>query len=156
EEIAYAEHTSRTLLVEAGVILYNEAEALAFQAMETRDQEVAEQARSRYRGAAAAFGKYLEDYPNDAEVYEVRMYRAQSLLNSGQYMAAAREFDDVRDSQFSHEYRDEAAALSVDAYGKALIEAIDEGTYPYRAYPPYAAIRGVSPQTEEEDDSDDL
>lgn len=156
EEIAYAEHTSRTLLVEAGVILYNEAEALAFQAMETNDQDVAEQARSRYRGAAAAFGKYLEDYPNDAEVYEVRMYRAQSLLNSGQYMAAASEFDDVRDSQFSHEYRDEAAALSVDAYGKALVEAIDDGVYPYRAYPPYAAIRGVSPQTDDEDDSDDL
>lgn len=156
EEIAYAEHTSRTLLVEAGVILYNEAEALAFDAMETNDRDVAAQARDRYRGAAAAFGKYLEDYPNDAEVYEVRMYRAQSLLNSGDYLGAAAEFDEVRDSQFSHEYRDEAAALSVDAYGKALAHAIDDGKHPPRAYPPYAALRGISPQTDDEEEDEDL
>lgn len=156
EEIAYAEHTSRTLLVEAGVILYNEAEALAFEAMESGDRDVAEQARTRYRGAAAAFGKYLEDYPNDAEVYEVRMYRAQSLLNSGEYLAAANEFDGVRDSQFSHAYRDEAAALSVDAYGKALVEAIDNDVHPPRAFPSYAALRGISPEAEDDGDADDL
>src|SRR5699024_3279448 len=51
EEIAYAENASRSLLVEAGVILYNEAEALAFEAMENNDADAAERARRRYRGA---------------------------------------------------------------------------------------------------------
>lgn len=154
EEIAYAENTSRSLLVEAGVILYNEAESLAFEAMESGDNDTAERARNRYRGAAAAFGKYLEDYPNDAETYEVRMYRAQSLLNSGQYLEAGAEFDAVRDSTLSEEFQDEAASLSVDAYAKALIEAIDQGQHPARAYPPYAALRGVSADDDEQDDDE--
>lgn len=157
EEIAYAESASRSLLVEAGVILYNEAEALAFEAMETNDADTAERARRRYRGAAAAFGKYLEDYPNDSEAYQVRMYRAQSLLNSGQYLAAAEEFDNVRDSKLSNEFQSEAASLSIDSYAKALIEAIDQGQIQPRAYPPYASLRNITDDgSSDDDDSGEL
>lgn len=156
EEIAFAEDASRSLLVEAGALLYNEAEALAFDAMEAEDQELAAQARRRYRGAAAAFGKYLEDYPNAAEAYEVRMYRAQALLNAGEYIEAAEEFAAVRDSQLSEEYQDDAAALAMDAYAKALIEEIDAGTYPPRAYPPYASLRDIDEEEASEAEADDL
>lgn len=143
EEIAYAERVSRVLLIEAGTILYNEAEALAFRAVEEGDPALAADARTRYHGASAAYGQFLERYPNDVEAYEVLMFRAQALLNAGEVLQAADAFAAVRESPLSTEYRDAAAGLAIDAYGLALVQAIDRKELQYRAYPPYTSIRDV-------------
>lgn len=150
EEIAYAERTSRVLLIEAGTILYNEAEALAHRAMLEKDQALAADARTRYTGSAAAYGQFLERYPNDAEAYEVLMFRAQALLNAGNVLEAADAFSLVRESQLSTQYRDAAAGLAIDAYGDALMQAIDRKELEFRAYPPYTSLRDVPAEQRKE------
>lgn len=139
EEIAFAETTSRSLLIEHGVALYMEAEGLAATAIEKNDLAIAEEARKRYRAAASAFEHYLDAYPNGAEVYDARMYMAQSLLNSGEYYAAGRALGAVRDSELSTKYRNVAATLAIDAFQQALIQAISNGELEARAFPPYVA-----------------
>lgn len=157
EEIAYAERIARVLLIEAGTILYNEAEALAFRAMEEENPALAADARTRYLGAAAAYGQFLERYPNDVEVYEVLMYRAQALLNAGDPLGAADGFAQVRESTLSTKYRDAAAGLAIDAYAQALVNVIDGNQLQYRAYPPYVTIRDIpAEQRREQQESDDL
>ena len=143
EQIAYAERTSRVLLIEAGTILYAEAEALTARAASENEPSLLNDARSRYIAAAAAFGRFVELYPNDLEVYEVQMYRAQALMNSGRYTEAADVFVEVRESPLSTEYRDVAAGLAIDAYAQALAAAIDAGQLEYRAWPPYTALHGI-------------
>lgn len=144
EEIAYAERVSRVLLIEAGTILYTEAEELAYRAVQESDHSLADDARVRYLGAAAAYGQFLQRYPNDVEAYEVLMYRAQALLNGGESIEAAHAFAEVRESQLATNYRDAAAGLAIDAYAQALIAEIDARRLEFRAYPPYTSIRNVS------------
>lgn len=159
EEIAYAERVARVLLIEAGTILYNEAEALAYRAVTEENTALAADARVRYNGAAAAYEEFLNRYPNDLEVYEVQMYRAQALLNAGRPLEAANAFAEVRESPLSTVYRDAAAGLAVDAYAQALLNAIDEGKLETRAYPAYVSIRGrkgpLDKKEEQPKESDD-
>lgn len=144
EEIAYAERVSRVLLIEAGTILYTEAEALMARSVTEREPGLVRDAQTRYLAAAAAFAQFVKNYPNDLEVYEVQMYRAQALLNGGRLVEAADVFADVRESTLSTEYRDVAAGLAIDAYAQALTEAIDAGRLEHRAWPPYASLRDIS------------
>lgn len=154
EEIAYAERVARVLLIEAGTILYNEAEALAARAIEEKNESLAADARVRYNGAAAAYEEFLKRYPNDVEVYEVQMYRAQALLNAGRPLEAADAFATVRDSPLSTVYRDAAAGLAIDSYAQALLNEIDAGKLESRAYPPYVAIRGRQGKADEKKKDD--
>lgn len=144
EEIAYAERVSRVLLIEAGTILYSEAEALMARSVTEKEPGLVKDAQARYLAAAAAFGQFIQTYPNDLEVYGVQMYRAQALLNGGKPMEAADAFADVRESTLSTEYRDVAAGLAIDAYAAALTQEIDAKRLEPRAWPPYAAVRGIS------------
>ncbi len=64
---------------------------------------------TEYKTAAAAFGEYLRRYPRAKDVYELTYYYADSLYNSLQFPAAAREYGIVRDSSAGHQHEREAA-----------------------------------------------
>lgn len=154
-QIAFAERVSRELLIEAGGQMYNEAQQLAFRAASEGDEELADQARQRFGVAARIYEEFLTTYPNDIDAYDVRMFRAQALLNAGQYQEAAEQFVQVRDSQLSREYYQAASALTIQSYAEALRNAINNGELEARAYPPMNTSAAVDEEVAAEEGEED-
>jgi TolA-binding protein len=135
--LAYADQLARSSLLDSANNAYQEADALATQAEQTQDPILAQEARNRFRMAAALYAAFLDQYPDAEESYETRVVLAQALLSGGLYAEAAEQYEAVRDSGESEEYRVLAATQAVFAWEAALQEEIDAGRLEPRAWPGY-------------------
>ncbi len=79
-------------------------------------------ATSEYAIAAKAYEAYLERFPDTPSSYEYRYNFAESLYYSGQLLAAAEQYSEVRDSNLDNRLQEDAAGGAVSAY-EAYIEA---------------------------------
>lgn len=59
---------------------------------------------AEYRDAAKAYGEYLAEFPHSKDLYEIQYYHAETLFSSGQFAAAADEYERVRDSNTDNKY----------------------------------------------------
>ncbi|MBC8072197.1 MAG: tetratricopeptide repeat protein, partial [Deltaproteobacteria bacterium] len=71
---------------------------------------------------AKAYEAYLERFPDTPSSYEYRYNFAESLFYSGQLLAAAQQYSEVRDSNLDNRLQEDAASGAVSAY-EAHIEA---------------------------------
>ncbi|MBC8073833.1 MAG: tetratricopeptide repeat protein, partial [Deltaproteobacteria bacterium] len=79
-------------------------------------------AAAEYAIAAKAYEAYLERFPDTPSSYEYRYNFAESLFYSGQLLAAAQQYSEVRDSNLDNRLQEDAASGAVSAY-EAHIEA---------------------------------
>lgn len=73
-------------------------------------------AEGEYAIAAKAYEAYLERFPDTPSSYEYRFNFAESLYYSGQLLAAAEQYSEVRDSNLDNRLQEDAASGSVLAY----------------------------------------
>ncbi len=112
----------------------------------------AEDAKHEYEIAARAYEAYLERFPNTQSSYEYRYNFADSLYYSDQFLAAAKQFAIVRDSNIDNRLQADASegvVSSLEAYADIKIAANeysvpempedpDAGPYEPLALPPLA------------------
>ncbi len=161
EAMAYAESLARDGLLQSANRSYVEADALAAEASRTGDPAVEARAIEGYRFAARLYAQFLEQYPNVDEAYETRMYYAQALRFATQFEDAAEQFEAVRDSELSTEFREIAASLAVTSWENALQREIDGYRLEVRAWPAYQGVRRgevaeVPPEDEPEPETDEM
>ena len=139
--MAQAEQVAKESLMDSAARYYLRAQETASRASFTVDANeriVLEQAAvEEYAYAARIYGEFLEQYANEPEAYEMRMYYAQTLLFSQQYGLAATAFSEVRDSEQSDQFRELAAALAIQSYEYELEREIDAYRLEGRAWPAY-------------------
>jgi cellulose synthase operon protein C len=139
--MAQAEQVAKESLMDSAARYYLRAQETASRASFTVDANeriVLEQAAvEEYAYAARIYGEFLEQYGNEPEAYEMRMYYAQTLLFSQQYALAASAFSEVRDSEQSDQFRELAAALAIQSYEYELEREIDAYRLEGRAWPAY-------------------
>jgi tetratricopeptide (TPR) repeat protein len=162
EALAYAEQLARTGLAESGNYYYAQAAEIASQAATTGDPVLERQAMEQFRFAARLYGQFLEQYANDPQAYEIRMYYAQALLYATQFEDAATQFALVRDATISTEFRELAGSLAVSTIELALEREINNGVLEPRAWPAHpgnvsaadtAAAVSAAPEEGEEGDA---
>jgi len=73
-------------------------------------------AAGEYAIAAKAYEAYLERFPDTPSSYEYRFNFAESLYYSGQLLAAAVQYSEVRDSNLDNRLQEDAASGAVSAY----------------------------------------
>lgn len=73
-------------------------------------------AAGEYAIAAKAYEAYLERFPDTPSSYEYRYNFAESLFYSEQYMKAAEQYSQVRDSNLDNRLQEDAAGGAVSAY----------------------------------------
>ncbi len=73
-------------------------------------------AAGEYAIAARAYEAYLERFPDTPSSYEYRFNFAESLFYSGQLLAAAGQYSEVRDSNIDNRLQEDAATGAVLAY----------------------------------------
>ncbi|MFO0636832.1 MAG: tetratricopeptide repeat protein [Nannocystaceae bacterium] len=73
-------------------------------------------AEAEYAIAAKAYEAYLERFPDTPSSYEYRFNFAESLFYSGQLLAAAKQYSEVRDSNLDNRLQEDAATGAVLAY----------------------------------------
>jgi len=137
EAMAYADQLARTALIESANFYYIQAEELATLAAQTGDPLAESEAIGRYETAAILYRQFLDQYPNAEEAYETRLTYAQALFFSLNFQEAGAQYGEVRDSEVSDEFLEDAAIMAVVSYEEALIRAIDEGRLEPRAFPAY-------------------
>lgn len=141
DAMARAEQVAKESLMDTAARYYLRAQETASRASVTADGEeralLEAAAVEEYAYAASIYQDFLEQYPNEPEAYEMRMYYAQTLLFSQQYQPAAQAFAEVRDSEQNDEFRELAAALTIQAYEYALEQEIDAYRLEGRAWPAY-------------------
>lgn len=71
---------------------------------------------AEYEIAARAYAAYLERFPDTPTSYENRYNYAESLFYSGQYLTAAEQYGEVRDSNLDNRLQEDAAYGAVAAY----------------------------------------
>jgi len=108
--------------------LYNSALYHHQQALVFKKEGKLEQAYLGFQVAARAYGAYLERFPRTKSSYEMRFYYAECLFNSLQFVLAAKNYEEVRDSRLDDKYRKEAAFTAVLALQKQLEADIKAGT----------------------------
>ncbi len=148
EAMEYAEALARESILESAGFYYLEAESARTRAFVEGDPALEDQAREQFRFAARLYAQFLEQYPNVDEAYDSRMYLAQALMNSDQYLDAAAQYALVRESQISDEYLSLAASQAIVAYERELARQIDLGELEPRAWPAYAGSRAMAPTPE--------
>ena len=146
EAMAYADQLARDGLFDTAARYYNEGYTMLQQANATGDATLRRQAVDSMRVASRLYRQFLEEYPYDPEVYTTRLYYAQSLYFSGEYLDAAEQFGLVRDSQESTELRETAAYFAVYTHELELERQINDGDLEPMAWPAY---RGPMEQEEE-------
>lgn len=102
-----------------------------------------------YKAAAKAYGEYLGKFPNSKEVYELTYYWAECLYNSTEFLAAARQYERVRDLEGESKYLADAAFAAVLSYQKQMEREIAEGKLkvpPVRLSKDRPEGQGVTPQ----------
>ncbi|MCA9705865.1 MAG: tetratricopeptide repeat protein, partial [Myxococcales bacterium] len=73
-------------------------------------------ARAEYEIAARAYAAYLERFPDTPTSYENRYNYAESLYYSDQFLPAAEQYAQVRDSNLDNRLQEDAATGAVLAY----------------------------------------
>ncbi len=80
-----------------------------------------------FKAAAKAYGDYLKRFPNSKDMYELTYYHAECLYNSTDFLAAAKQYERVRDLEGETKYLSDAAFAAVLAYQKQMEKDITEG-----------------------------
>ncbi len=86
-----------------------------------------EDARHSYEVAARAYAAFLKRFPRSGRADEMRFYLAESLFQAQQFEAAARTYDEVRESPGAGRYRTEAAYAAVLAWQRHLEGEVKAG-----------------------------
>lgn len=103
--------------------IYHHQQALVFK-QEGRFNE----AKQGFEVAARAYGGYLERFPRSKAAYEIRFYYAECLYNSLQFVAAARQYAEVRDSSMDKRFLKDAAFSAVVSWQLQLAQEYKAGT----------------------------
>lgn len=92
-------------------------------------------ARDEYIIASKAYRAYLDRFPDTPSSYEYRYNFAESLYYSDQFIQAAEEYANVRDSNLDNRLQEDAASGSVDAYEAHVEKAKADGKLVYPDLP---------------------
>ncbi len=111
--IRKAEELTSMSLLSAAQFHHNQAQAFK----EAGQLELASQ---EYGLAADSYGEYLERFPSDRQLYELKFYYADCLYYSFKYLQAADLFSWVRDSDNDTKFLEPAALSAVLAYENEL------------------------------------
>jgi cellulose synthase operon protein C len=98
-----------------GSAVYHHQQALAL-----KQQGKLDQAKAAFEIAARAYAAYLQRYPRSKNAYEVQFFAAECQYNSLQFLAAAKNYDAIRDSTADTRYAKDAAFNAVLAWQKLL------------------------------------
>jgi tetratricopeptide (TPR) repeat protein len=98
-------------------------------AQELRSEGKEEEAKKEYAIAAKAYEAYLERFPNTELSYGYRYQYADSLYFSGQFLAAAKAYAAVRDSNIDNKYQLDSAEGVWISYESLLEEEEAAGRY---------------------------
>ena len=148
-----ADELMEDALIQAATFHHAEAQRLKERIAE--DPSVEEKAISLYRQAASAYEKYLEQYPNSENTYDLNFFYAECLYYSFQFASAAEQYGVVRDSTMGKKYRENAAFSSILAHEKTIRGMINEGKLEPRASLLDADVKAVeSTQVAEEEAGD--
>lgn len=100
--------------------IYNHQQAQAF-----RKANRAADAKSSYVRAAENYRIYLKRFPDSKNSYDFNFFLAECLYYSEDYMASAKQYEMVRDSNADNKHLNDAALSAVIAYEKVI--ELDEG-----------------------------
>lgn len=78
------------------------------------------QAKTQYLAAAEAYRGYLDRFPQSKNAYDFQFFLAECLYYSDDYLAAATQYDLVRDSKLDNKHLEPAALSSVISYEKEV------------------------------------
>ncbi len=98
-------------------------------AQELRGEGKTEEAKAEYKIAARAYEAYLERFPDTESSYEYRYNFADALYYSDEYLGAADQYGQVRDSNIDNRLQEDAATGAVLAYESYLEDQITGGGY---------------------------
>jgi TolA-binding protein len=110
--------------------LYSTATYHHQQALVFKQEGKFEQANQGFQVAARAYGAYLERFPRSKSAGEMRFYHAECLYNSFQFAAAAKGYEEVRDTGVAEQHRDDAALNAVLAWQQQLAQDVKSGAAP--------------------------
>lgn len=92
-------------------------------------------ATEEYLIAARAYEAYLERFPDTPTSYEYRYSFADALFYSGQYLPAAQQYAEVRDSNIDNKFQEDAALGAVTAYEAYIDEEKQAGRVAFPEMP---------------------
>lgn len=131
EAMAFADKLAQDNLIDSATWYHEQAQKLAEEAISRSDSEMGRQAQERFRLAATAYEKYLEQYPNDRESYKWSFYLAECLFYSQQYPEAAEAYIEVRELNVgSNKFREQAAFNAIKALEFDIDMRIKRGELP--------------------------
>ncbi|MBU1910339.1 MAG: hypothetical protein KJ726_09850, partial [Verrucomicrobia bacterium] len=107
----------------------------------TQDLALEQKAVELYKLAAEAYQEYRQRYPRDADFYQINFYYADSLYFSFRFLAAAEQYEKVRDMQ-DGVFREESAQHATRAYELYIGELVGEN------HPDSEAFRKALPELE--------
>jgi TolA-binding protein len=113
EAIATAESLTERSLYTAAIFRHQQAQA-------HKQAGRLSQAKTQYLAAADAYKKYLDRFPQSKNAYDFQFFLAECLYYSGDYLAAAKQYDAVRDSKLDNKHLEAAALSSVISYEKEI------------------------------------
>ncbi|WP_426749990.1 tetratricopeptide repeat protein [Myxococcus sp. Y35] len=108
-----------------GSATYHHQQALVF-----KQEGKFEQAKAAFDVAARAYGTYLERFPRTKSAGDMRFYYAECLYNAFQFAAAARAYENVRDTDPANKHHSDATLNAVLAWQKQLALDVQAGTVP--------------------------
>lgn len=85
------------------------------------------QAKQQYLAAADAYRGYLQRFPQSKNSYDFQFFLAECLYYSGDFLAAAKQYDLVRDSKLDNKHIEAAALSSVISYEKEIEDQVKAG-----------------------------
>jgi tetratricopeptide (TPR) repeat protein len=123
EAIAQAKALTEKSLYTAAIFRHQQAQAF-------KQAGRADDARRSYQAAAQAYKGYLAQFPNAKNSYDFEFFLAECLYYSEDYMAAAAQYDKVRDSPLDNKHLEQAALSSVITYQKEVESETASGKLP--------------------------
>jgi cellulose synthase operon protein C len=106
-------------------LLYGDAIFHHQQAQAYKKANKLTEAQISYGSAATAYATYLARFPATKNAYDFQFFLGECLYYTGQYEAAAAQYDRVRDSTVDNRHIEAAALSSVLAYEKQ-VEALEQ------------------------------
>jgi len=138
-----AEQLAENALINTAVHYHQEAQRLRRQCVEQQAPELCAQSSTAYELAARAYRRYLEQYPNNPQAYELRYNLADALYWSEDYEQAAIEYAAVRDSNLDDTHLSESARRVVESMKRIVDAAGESGALTTRTDPP--EVQGTPP-----------
>jgi TolA-binding protein len=119
------------------------------QAQVYRDAGRTEQAAAEYRLAARAYDQFLRTFPHAKNAYELAYQAADARYNAGEFEAAARAYERVRDGGGEERFRTDAALAAVLAWDQEAKRQQAAGLFPDRRVLTAKDREGREPQKPE-------